>query len=96
MQGHDDARGPGRLHLLLAPGLLCHGAGANPLEVFPVSIQAGPSRHWTVQEIPFGSIDRQRARGDPYLLYLVAGASFVQITSDGGPPCCSGQSDPPW
>jgi len=45
-------------------------------------MQAGPSRHWTVQEIPYGSIDRQRARADPYLLYLVAGASFVAITSD--------------
>jgi hypothetical protein len=74
MQGHDDARGPGRLHLLLAPGLLSYGAGANPLEVFPVSIQAGPSHHWTVEEIPYGSIDRQRARADPYLFYLVAAA----------------------
>jgi hypothetical protein len=47
-----------------------------------VSIQAGSSRHWSLEEIPYGSIDRQRARADPHLLYLVAGASFVEITSD--------------
>ena len=50
------------------------------MEAFPVSNQAGPCRHWTVEEIPYGSIDRQYARVDPYLLYLVAGASFVEIT----------------
>ncbi|MCG6860795.1 MAG: hypothetical protein LJE70_05890 [Chromatiaceae bacterium] len=47
-----------------------------------MSIQAGSSRHWSLEEIPYGSIDRQRARADPHLLYLVAGASFVEITSD--------------
>ena len=38
--------------------------------------------HWTIRDIPFDSIDRQRARADPFLVYLVAGASFVEITSD--------------
>ena len=40
------------------------------------------SGHWRIDEIPYASIDRQRAQGDPYLLYLVAGASFVEITAD--------------
>lgn len=47
-----------------------------------MSIRAGPSHHWTIQDIPYGSIDRQRVRTDTYLLYLIAGASFVEITSD--------------
>ena len=44
--------------------------------------QAGLSHHWTIQEIPYGSIDPQLARSDPYLLYVLAGASFVEITAD--------------
>jgi len=40
------------------------------------------SGHWKIDEIPYPSIDRQRARADPYLLYLIAGASFVEISSD--------------
>lgn len=40
------------------------------------------SGHWKIAEIPYASIDRMRARADPYLLYLVAGASFVEITAE--------------
>ena len=40
------------------------------------------SGRWKLTDIPYHSIDRQAARADPYLLYLVAGASFVEITSD--------------
>ena len=47
-----------------------------------MSIDVRRSGHWTIEEIPYGSIDRQRARADPYLVYLVAGASFVEIISD--------------
>jgi rubrerythrin len=53
-----------------------------PLESLPVNIDVRRSGHWTIDEISYGSVDRQRARADPYLLYLVAGASFVEITSD--------------
>jgi hypothetical protein len=53
-----------------------------PLGDFPVSIEASHSVHWKIADIPYGSIDLLRARGDPYLIYLVAGASFVEITSD--------------
>jgi rubrerythrin len=45
-------------------------------------IEASHAGHWTISEIPYGSIDLRRARADPYLVYLVAGASFVEITSD--------------
>jgi hypothetical protein len=47
-----------------------------------VSIEASRAGHWTISEIPYGAIDQRRARADPYLVYLVAGASFVEITSD--------------
>ena len=47
-----------------------------------MSIKHHGSGHWGIADIPYASIDRQRARGDPYLLYLVAGPSFVEITSD--------------
>jgi hypothetical protein len=35
-----------------------------------------------IEDFVNGSIDRQRARADLYLLYVVAAASFVEITSD--------------
>jgi rubrerythrin len=66
----------------VASGLLNIEQASDHLENFPVSIEAPRSGHWTIPEIPYGSIDRQRAQTDPYLLYLVAGASFVEITSD--------------
>ena len=45
-------------------------------------VTARPPHHWTISDIPYGSIDQRRARADPYLLCLVAGASFVEITAD--------------
>jgi rubrerythrin len=52
------------------------------LEIFAVGTEVDRARHWTIAEIPYHAIDRERARADPYLLYVVAGASFIEITSD--------------
>ena len=47
-----------------------------------MNIEASRVGHWSISEIPYGAIDRRGARADPYLVYLVAGASFVESTSD--------------
>jgi hypothetical protein len=47
-----------------------------------VGIEDDRAGHWTIADIPYHAIDRARARADPYLLYVVAGASFIEITSD--------------
>jgi rubrerythrin len=37
---------------------------------------------WSIDDIPFATLDRERVSNDDYLLYTVACASFVEITSD--------------
>ena len=37
---------------------------------------------WSLDDIPYDKIEIGLARQDPYLLYLIAAASFVEITSD--------------
>ncbi len=38
--------------------------------------------YWSIEEIPYGSIERDRVAADQKLFYLLASASFVEITSD--------------
>lgn len=38
--------------------------------------------HWSIEQIPFSDIARERVRHDQMLFYLLAAASFVEITSD--------------
>jgi rubrerythrin len=48
-------------------------------------IEDGQSRHprrWSLADIPFGQIDRAAVADDRRLFYLVAAASFIEITSD--------------
>lgn len=42
----------------------------------------GPILRWFVDDLPFGQIARERVAEDADLFYFVAGASFVEITSD--------------
>lgn len=37
---------------------------------------------WLVNELPFDRVERDRVVGDVDLFYFLAGASFVEITSD--------------
>jgi hypothetical protein len=39
-------------------------------------------QHWFVEEIPFGMIKHDRADTSPELFYMLASASFVEMTSD--------------
>lgn len=39
-------------------------------------------RHWSLEEIPYPSIDREQVNANRDLFYLLASASFVEITSD--------------
>ncbi|MGE5220612.1 MAG: ferritin-like domain-containing protein [Chloroflexota bacterium] len=39
-------------------------------------------RHWRIDDIPYASIERARVAGNRELFYLLASASFVEITSD--------------
>ncbi len=37
---------------------------------------------WSVEEIPYNAIDRDKVRDAEQLFYILASASFVEITSD--------------
>lgn len=39
-------------------------------------------RHWRIDDIPYPTVDRARVAGNVDLFYLLASASFVEITSD--------------
>ncbi len=38
--------------------------------------------HWTLDDIPYGAIDRGAIAGDECFFHLIAAASFIEITSD--------------
>ena len=42
----------------------------------------GLAEHWRVDDIPFGLLEPAPVRSNPDLFYLLAAASFVEITSD--------------
>ena len=45
--------------------------------------ESSPNRlHWSFEEIPYGSIERDQVGADQKLFYLLTSASFVEITSD--------------
>jgi hypothetical protein len=37
---------------------------------------------WSIDDIPYETIDRSLVRDDRQLFYVVASASFIEITSD--------------
>ena len=41
-----------------------------------------PRRHWTIDDIDFGMIDHALVKHDTLLFFMLASASFVEITSD--------------
>lgn len=42
----------------------------------------GRSGAWSIEDIPFHAIERERMKDDAFLLYVVAAAAFIEITSD--------------
>ncbi|MEJ2508857.1 MAG: ferritin-like domain-containing protein [Gammaproteobacteria bacterium] len=48
----------------------------------PIDPPHSPEGHWTLDDIDYAAVDPRRLDGEPALLYLVAGASFVEIASD--------------
>lgn len=55
---------------------------ASEKEHNPLAFQQGRQQSWRLADIPFDSIDIEAVRNDTYLFYLLAAASFVEITSD--------------
>lgn len=50
--------------------------------VKPAATNGAPHHHWSLDDIDFEAVAHDRVRDNTALLYLVAGASFVEITSD--------------
>ena len=44
--------------------------------------RSDPSPPWSLADIPWDAIERHTVRDDTLLLYLIASASFIEITSD--------------
>lgn len=39
-------------------------------------------QHWTLDDIPYGEVDREAVQDDDFLFHLVSAASFIEITSE--------------
>lgn len=53
-----------------------------PYSHAPAEPPKPPEGHWSLDDIDYEAVDTERVRGEPALLYLVAGASFIEIASD--------------
>ena len=71
------------------PAAMMEIANAGPAVVAqPLTVMASEDFHhpgeasWSVDEIRFDEIERDRIKEDTQLLYLLTSASFIEITSD--------------
>ena len=53
--------------------------GALMLDLYLDSYGDAP---WSMKDIPYHTLDRELVRDDALLLYIIASASFIEITSD--------------
>ena len=67
-----------------SPSGIVHKQELHDLQVEPVQLQKHEPerRRWSLADIPYDTIDPTCIAGDPYLFYMLAAASLVEINSD--------------